>query len=98
MDWNGCLSLMQGYLENSPLVVLGSGASIPYGLPSMSDLAAYIKSNSTVMSDPNYGAFCAALNSEGLEKAIDLYRYNKPQKYKKMIFLPDFYAFKILKY
>lgn len=22
MDWNGCLSIMQGYLENSPLIVL----------------------------------------------------------------------------
>lgn len=76
MDWNGCLSIMQGYLENSPLVVLGSGASIPYGLPSMGDLATYIKSNSTVMSDPNYGAFCEALNSEGLEKAIDSVHLN----------------------
>ena len=76
MDWNGCLSMMQGYLENSPLVVLGSGASIPYGLPSMGDLATYIKSNSTVMSDPNYSAFCEALNSEGLEKAIDSVHLN----------------------
>lgn len=39
MEWNGCLSILQGYLENSPLIVLGSGASTPYGLPSMGTLA-----------------------------------------------------------
>ena len=43
MDWNGCINLMQGYLENSPLIVLGSGASMPYELPSMGGLAAEIK-------------------------------------------------------
>ena len=39
MEWSGCMSLLQGYLENSPLIVLGSGASMPYELPSMSELA-----------------------------------------------------------
>ena len=43
MEWNGCLSILQGYLENSPLIVLGSGASMPYGLPSMGTLAEEIK-------------------------------------------------------
>ncbi len=71
MDWNGCLSTMQGFLENNPLIVLGSGASIPYGLPSMSDLAVEIISNSVVKADPNYSSFCSLLSSEGLEKAID---------------------------
>lgn len=71
MDWNGCLSTVQGYLENSPLIVLGSGASVPYGLPSMGDLAEIIKSNNVVKADPNYDTFCASLDSEGLEKAID---------------------------
>lgn len=33
MDWDGCVNLAQSYLENSPLIVLGSGASMPYGLP-----------------------------------------------------------------
>ena len=28
MEWNGCLSILQGYLENSLLIVLGSGASL----------------------------------------------------------------------
>ena len=39
MELSGCMSLLQGYLENSPLIVLGSGASMPYELPSMSELA-----------------------------------------------------------
>lgn len=77
MDWNGCLSTMQGYLENSPLIVLGSGASMPYGLPSMSSLAECIKSNAIVKADPNYGVFCASLSSDGLEKAIDSVSLNE---------------------
>ena len=43
MEWSGCMSLLQGYLENSPLIVLGSGASMPYELPSMGGLAEEIK-------------------------------------------------------
>lgn len=77
MDWNGCLSTMQRYLENSPLIVLGSGASMPYGLPSMGKLAEQIKSNDVVKADPSYNAFCASLSSEGLEKAIDSVSLNK---------------------
>ena len=77
MDWNGCLSIMQGYLENSPLIVLGSGASMPYGLPSMSNLADCIESNDIVKNDPNYGAFCVSLRSDGLEKAIDSVSLNE---------------------
>lgn len=77
MDWNGCLNTMQGYLENSPLIVLGSGASMPYGLPSMSSLAESIKSSDIVKDDPNYGTFCALLSSEGLEKAIDSVSLNE---------------------
>lgn len=77
MDWNGCLSTMQEYLENSPLIVLGSGASMPYGLPSMSSLGDCIKSSNIVKDDPNYGAFCASLNSKGLEKAINSVSLNE---------------------
>lgn len=43
MEWSGCMSLLQGYLENSPLIVLGSGASMPYELPSMGGLAEEIR-------------------------------------------------------
>lgn len=71
MDWNGCISLMQGYLENSPLIILGSGASMPYGLPSMRKLAEEIKKNANIKIDPEYDNFCAAIDSEGLEMAVD---------------------------
>lgn len=71
MDWNGCINLMQGYLENSPLIVLGSGASMPYGLPSMWNLAEKIKEDIQVQSDPEYKNFCSALDTLGLERAID---------------------------
>ena len=71
MEWNGCMSLLQGYLENSPLIVLGSGASMPYELPSMGGLADEIKKSDTVISDPNYNAFCTAVDNSGLEGAID---------------------------
>ena len=71
MEWNGCLSILQGYLENSPLIVLGSGASMPYGLPSMGTLAEEIKKSDSVISDPNYSVLCTAMDSLGLEGAID---------------------------
>lgn len=71
MEWSGCMSLLQGYLENSPLIVLGSGASMPYELPSMGGLAEAIKTSDIVISDPNYSDFCAAIDDIGLEGAID---------------------------
>lgn len=71
MEWSVCMSLLQGYLENSPLIVLGSGASMPYELPSMGGLAEEIKASSIVISDPNYSAFCTAVDNLGLEGAID---------------------------
>ena len=46
---------MQGYLENSPLIVLGSGASMPYGLPSMWNLAKKIESGEFELGEINFG-------------------------------------------
>ena len=37
------IKLIQSYLHDVPLVVLGSGASIPFGLPSMGDLASHLQ-------------------------------------------------------
>ncbi|WP_180376337.1 hypothetical protein [Ligilactobacillus salivarius] len=58
MNWDGCVNLAQSYLENSPLIVLGSGASMPYGLPSMENLAKAIKSDSVVKDDPEFINLC----------------------------------------
>ena len=71
MELTACLSLMQSYLENSPLIVLGSGASMSNGLPSMSSLATEITNNADVKSDPSYTQFCAEVDIVGLESAID---------------------------
>lgn len=71
MDWNGCVSMMQGYLENSPVIVLGSGASMPYGLPSMGTLADEIKKDTVIKADPNYANLCVEMDKNGLELAID---------------------------
>ena len=62
---------LQTYLEDSPLIVLGSGASIPYGLPSMKGLAQKIKELDDISSDEKYDDFCEALNKYSLEEAMD---------------------------
>ena len=74
MDWSGCVNMMQGYLENSPLIVLGSGASMPYGLPSMGSLAEEIEKDPTIMADPQFDALKQAIADYGLETAIDSLR------------------------
>ena len=43
MNLNDVAKLIQDYLSDSPLVVLGSGASVPYGLPTMSGLASVLR-------------------------------------------------------
>lgn len=72
MEWDKCIRMIQKYLEDGPLVVLGSGASIPYGLPSMSGLADEIKKSDRVNVDSHYPLFCEAVNKKGLEGAIDV--------------------------
>lgn len=71
MDYKGCLTYIQNLLENSPLIVLGSGASIPYGLPSMSDLATEIKRHEPEFNKSEYDAFCENLSKMNLEEALD---------------------------
>ena len=71
MDYNGCLSQIQNFLQNNPLIVLGSGASMPYGLPSMYDLAVEIEKYQAEISDENFHSFCVLLPSLGLETALD---------------------------
>lgn len=70
MEWNGCIKMMQGYLENGPVIVLGSGASVPYGLPSTGELANEIKQDSIIKTDPNYVNLCEIMDQNGLEVAI----------------------------
>ena len=71
MDYSGCLSQIQTYLQNSPLIVLGSGASMLYGLPSMGELSVEISNHKSEITDSNFDSFCRALSSLGLEQALD---------------------------
>lgn len=71
MEWNDCLITIQKYLKEKPLVILGSGASMSYGLPSMIELSSSIKSDTIVKSDPKYTELCQKIDSLGLENAID---------------------------
>ena len=64
MDWDGCVNLAQSYLENSPLIVLGSGASMPYGLPSMRNLAEAIEADPVVKDDPEFANLSLRARSE----------------------------------
>ena len=62
----------QEHYAQAPVIILGSGASIAFGLPSMGDLSEHIKSNMEVDAVPedqsgNWSKFCGLL-----EKGIDL--------------------------
>lgn len=72
MFLNDCISLAQAYLQNSPLIVLGSGASVPYGLPSMKMLALEICKKHSSIDDEGFDNFCDLLNDGyDLESALD---------------------------
>lgn len=72
MELNGCISLMQTYLQNCPLIVLGSGASMAYGLPSMRSLATEICKNHSSIDDEGFDNFCNLLDTGwDLERALD---------------------------
>lgn len=62
---------IQGYLQDKPLIILGFGASVPYDLPTMSDLASYIVRKCNGISDGNIPNLCKSLShGEDLESAI----------------------------
>ena len=45
MEIDSLLKLLQDWTNKIPLIILGSGASVPFGLPSMLTLGEYIKNN-----------------------------------------------------
>lgn len=45
MDIDALLKQLQSWTNNVPLIILGSGASVPFSLPSMSALGDHIKNN-----------------------------------------------------
>lgn len=71
MDLNDVAKIIQEYLADSPLVVLGSGSSVPYGLPTMSDLADVLRKDSLLQAEVNSEKLFSDMDSVGLEAAID---------------------------
>jgi NAD-dependent SIR2 family protein deacetylase len=62
--------IIQKYLEKQPVILLGTGATIPYGLPSMPELANHIK-ESIKDNSTEWDSFLSALEKTGdLEKAL----------------------------
>lgn len=61
--------MIQKYLEKQPVILLGTGATIPYGLPSMPDLAGHVKTSITNNST-EWKAFLSALEKGDLETAL----------------------------
>ena len=62
--------IIQKYMEKQPVIILGTGATIPYGLPSMTELADHLKG--AIKDDSNeWDTFLSALDRTGdLEKAL----------------------------
>lgn len=71
LDLNDVAKIIQEYLADSPLVVLGSGASVPYGLPTMGGLADVLRRDSLLQAEKNSAKLFSDMDSIGLEAAID---------------------------
>ena len=71
MEYKDCLQQIQKYLENSPLIILGSGSSAAYGLPLMDELSDEIKNHSSEFEANEFALLCKNLVSMNLEEAID---------------------------
>lgn len=71
MVYKDCLQQIQNYLENNPLIILGSGASASYGLPLMSDLKTEIVNNEGRFDKAEFLRFNESLKTMNLEEAMD---------------------------
>lgn len=72
MEYKECLQQIQKYLEDSPLIILGSGSSSAHGLPVMNDLSDEIKKHGSEFDKSEFDSLCKNLDSTmDLEKAID---------------------------
>lgn len=71
MDLNDVAKMIQEYLSDSPLVVLGSGSSVPYGLPTMNELASVLRKDAVLQNEKDSIKLFSDMDSLGLEAAID---------------------------
>lgn len=67
-------ALAQGCFQEHPVIILGSGASVPHGLRGMSDLAQYLQDHIEVADGEEADAWLlirtALANGDGLEEAL----------------------------
>lgn len=74
MDFDALLKQLQDWTNKIPLVILGSGASVPFGLPSMWALGEYLKKTLSFEADADkvqFEAFKKSLDENNdLEKAL----------------------------
>lgn len=63
----------QKYIENIPVIVLGSGASVTYGLPTMGILAQYLKDNINVNPNEEWDTFVKLLD-DGIDLETALHK------------------------
>ena len=71
MDFSVCLQQIQKYLENNPVIILGSGSSAAYGLPLMSELFDELKRHESKFDATEFKELCDNLVGTNLEEAID---------------------------
>lgn len=71
MNYKDCLQQIQKFLENSPLVIIGSGSSADYGLPLMGELSDVLKKHSAQFDETEFTSLLANLTTMNLEDAID---------------------------
>lgn len=87
IDFNGIVEKCQKYLESKPAIILGSGFSIPYGLPSMYKLSEEIidKLSDKYDGDATWEKFVKELNrNQNLENALQNIQLN-PRMYQDII-------------
>ncbi len=73
MDKDKLYRLVQDYIRNTPMLLIGTGATIPMGIPGMGCLSDYIRSNLSDIYDgkKEWESFVENLNSgKGLEEAL----------------------------
>ena len=75
MDREGIAKSAQKCFSSTPTIVLGSGASMPHGLPSMSDLSKYLKENLETQGQDEEEKWLlvrtALANGDNLEAALE---------------------------
>jgi len=70
-DLNKIAIQAQKYIEDVPVIVLGSGASVAFGLPTMWELSEYLKSNIKIETNDQWDKFVNLLDDgTDLETAL----------------------------